>query len=295
MLPWSLMPLLAAEPRVDAGGGVDVVAGALLPGTTVVGVRQVEGDVQVSGDAVRARLDLDAGLMVEDGRLLWYFVRPEHASVTVSAGKAWLTAGIAPAPWRIERVDGWDNLLVTESSGTLAAPGSVLGATLGFGRETQGVSIVGGFDAGPGLDLAQPVAAQLTTGLVGVYGRTGDDRAMVGGGLFLYPGAAYAAGAEVGGRATIGIVSLQGEIFAGWRRPSSISAEVGLLPAGLITPAARVEWAEGATGGGLGVRIKPTPFAVFKVEAAYLRGVPQGWIEAAVFTPWPPGAPRKRR
>src|SRR6185369_9861785 len=103
-------------------------------------------------DAIRARVDLDAGLTLQDGTLVLYGVTPEYAEITADTGKAHLGAGVFPGMWRIEAVDGWDNRLVTTSSlAEFASAGSILGVNLGFGSMDEGVSFIGGLDTGRGL------------------------------------------------------------------------------------------------------------------------------------------------
>jgi hypothetical protein len=296
-------PLLAAV-RVDAGAGADLLAGATLPSggdvQTVAGLRQVEGDLQVGVDAIRFRLDLDAGVVLEGGGPVLYGIAPEVAEVTADTGPAWLAAGIAPGPWRVEGVDAWDTRLVTFSTVATATPGEILGLTVGFGSEPDGVALVGGLQAATSVPFGGPLAAWEagTAPIVGVHARTHGRSFQVGGGAFVRPIAPFSGGAELGGRVTLGVVELQADLLGGIGWTNAAYLQAAFVPEAAVSPAVRVEWA-GSPGGALGVRWRPARWAFLRFEAGYARGAPEGYAEFAMFSPWPPreerGAKRPKR
>lgn len=281
----------AQAAEVDAGGGVDVFAETELPdGATWVGLRQVEGDVQVTAAPVTVRVDLDARIGVNEAGAWLAALAPEEASVTVSSGRVWLAAGIAPAPWRFEAVDGWDNEMATWSSGhAFLAPGSVLGARLGIGEPEAGLSLLAGLERGAaGWDLLHPVPLTGTPLLAGIHGAGGGDVVTFGGGLYAWPGPFTTGGLEAQARLRTGVVALTGEVLLGWRRASAATLQLDLHPAGIVVPALRGEWYAGQPGGALCVAVHPWEVVVFKVEGGYTRGAPRVAAEIAIFDALPP-------
>ena len=148
-------PANAAD--VEVGGGIDLVAGVVHPPagawSSAGGVRALEGDLQVRGGAVTFEAALDASATFAMPLPIVFALVPEQLTLTGDTGPVWISGGVAPAPWRIEAVDGWDNALVTWSAahrGYLA--GSLLAVEVGGGTPERGVSAIAATPAVPPLN-----------------------------------------------------------------------------------------------------------------------------------------------
>jgi hypothetical protein len=283
---------LAAD--VELGGGVDLVAGVVHPPagawTSTGGVRELEGDLLVRTDAVEVEAALDLSATVAVPLPVVFAIVPEQLTVTGDAGPVWIMGGITPAPWRIERVDGWDNALVSWSAEHRNyLTGSLLGAEVGAGTPERGVAGVAGLDMGRGLDFLGNVGGTLTTAplVVGVYASDREDTLFIEGGVFASPDVPSITG-QVGASCDIDAVRLAAQLVGGWHAPFGGHVEVDLFPDQVVVPVARVEYFARQVGGTVGVGIRPRPFLAFKAELGYADGAPQAWVEAAVFRPWPP-------
>lgn len=306
---------VARAAEVDVGGAVDaagVVTSTDAGVGTVTGL-QAEGDLRLNAGALVVEAQIDA-LTTHRGGAANVFdlfpdhppwlvaLRPEVLVVGVDAGGVALDAGIAPAPWRVEAVDGWDNAMVTWNGLEGAVPGEVLGAHLRLGGGEGSVTIVGGMDGGvDGLRMERSFGGDRTDAqdafhlgggwapVVGIHGSWTHDRSFVGGGVFAWPGGDGGA-LEAGGRAHLGTVALQGDAIVGWYGPVAFSAQAELFPDGLVAPAVRATYVDRALGGSLGVRVNATDHVAVKAEAGVAGGVPFGALEAAVFS----GLPERR-
>ncbi len=291
---WLLLIEGAFAAEVEVGGGVDAIAGVAHPADgawrATAGVRQLEGDLRVVQGAVTLELALDAAATVALPLPAVFALVPEQANVVAHTGKVWIGGGIAPAPWRLERVDGWDNALVSWSAADRSfLPGSLLGVTVGSGTPARGIAVAAGLDLGPGLDLLGDVGQALATAplLVGVHGAWEERAVRFGGGVFVLPDTP-----AVAGQAAVDIdlepVALSLQVVGGWNAPFGGHAQAALYPDALLSPAFRLEYFDGAAGATIGVALRPKPFFVTKAEIGWVGGVPSAWVEVAVFRPWPP-------
>ena len=290
----ALASFLVLSPSVRAadmslGAAVDLAAGAWSGGediATVAGVREVEGDLRVRADAFTARVDMDLGVVVGDGGAWIGLVRPEQVTVGMAGKGASLDAGLAPAPWRIESVDRWENTLVNTWRGTEAlAPGQVVGGTLTLGSAASHVAVVGGIDRGAGLNLLDRATTYgAVLGLQGqaALGEQTKSNRLVGG-CWWRPGADIPGGVQVGFRADVAVAALQAEAIG--RSDGVFGAQIqaeGLsrLP---VTPVGRLSWLGTQPGITAGVKVKPFPGIAFKAEAGWENDQLAGWVEAAAW------------
>jgi hypothetical protein len=290
MLLTGIVAMAAAAPSgagsgVTLGGGADAVAGVVhAPGAwTGEGAAGVEGDLTWREGAFEAVVALDVGVSLVP--LFAYELVPEQLTLGGDAGPVWLQGGIAPAPWRVEAVDGWDNALVTWSVEDRAAlPGSLLALEVGLGSRDRGVSFLGGLDLGGGLNLFGDVGGAFVAAplVAGVQGRIVEDNVTVAGGVFAWPDRPAVA-AQVGGTFAFEGWTLIGQATAGWNAPFGAHVEVDFLPEGVVTPVVRGELLGAQLGGAVGVRVKPTDWLFLKAEMAYADAAPQAWVEVAVF------------
>ncbi|MDP2307614.1 MAG: hypothetical protein Q8P18_16445 [Pseudomonadota bacterium] len=278
---------MAEAADVTLGGGVDLAAGVVhAPGawTGQAGMRQAEGDLTVVEGGFEAVLALDARLGLAPAPVVFWLV-PEQLTVYGDTGPVWLQAGIAPAPWRVEAVDGWDNALVTWSMADRhALPGSFLGAEVGIGKRDRGVAFLGGLDLGEGMNLLGDIGGQVIAAplLAGVHGRIGSDTVHVAGGVYTWPDRPSVV-AQVDGTFDFESVRLLAQATGGWNAPFGGHLELDVLPDGVVTPVVRGELYAGAPGGAVGVRVRPVRWLFLKAEIAYADGAPQGWVEAAIY------------
>ena len=293
-LPLALASLLALSPSAGAadtslGAAVDLAAGAWSGGediATAAGVREVEGDLRVRADAFTARVDMDLGVVVGDGGAWIGLVRPEQITVGMAGKGARLDAGLAPAPWRIESVDRWENALVNTWRGTEAlAPGQVVGGTLTLGSAANHLAVVGGMDMGPGLNLLDGAATQgAVLGLhaqAGLGDKTRSNRLV--GGFWWRPGAEIPGGVQVGFRADVAIAALQAEAIG--RSDGVFGAQIqgegfSRLP---VTPVGRLSWLGTQPGVAAGLKVRPVPGIALKAEAGWENDQLAGWVEAAAW------------
>ncbi|MDP2312717.1 MAG: hypothetical protein Q8P41_07415 [Pseudomonadota bacterium] len=298
MQPASIVPALlvgivarglvsdATAADLTLGGGVDLAAGVVhAPGawTGQAGMRQAEGNLTVTEGGFEGVVALDArvGLLP----VVLFSLVPEQLTVGGDTGPVWLQAGIAPAPWRVEAVDGWDNALVTWSmADRRALPGSLLAAEVGVGSRDRGVAFIGGLDLGQGLDLLGGVGGAVVSAplIAGVHGRVGGDGVRVAGGVFAWPDRPAVVG-EVDATLDFEGWRLIGQVTGGWNAPFGGHVELDVLPEGIVTPVLRGELLAGVPGAAAGVRVRPVPWLFLKGEMAYADGAPQGWVEAAVY------------
>ncbi len=281
-----LTPAHAAD--TELGFAVDTVAGAMSTGDgakTVVGLREVEGDIAVAAGAFRARADLELGLSIDKSVTLT-LARAEQLTLGVDAGTVALDAGVAPGPWRVESVDPWANALVTIWPGTAAIPAQVLGATVSWGAPSTHLAVIGGWSyAANGINLVDG-APGVGTPIVGVHGQAGlgskANSTRVTGGLWTHPGGDRPGGFEVGARVDVAVLALQTELLGTF--DGSLRAQVGAealsrLP---FTPVARLSW-DGGPGVALGARVKPLPMVALKAQGSWEQRQVAGWLEAAIY------------
>jgi hypothetical protein len=272
---------------VTLGGGVDLAAGVVhAPGawTGQAGMRQAEGNLTVVEGGFEAVVALDARLGFTPAPVLFALV-PEQLTVGGDTGPVWLQAGIAPAPWRLEAVDGWDNALVTWSmADRRVLPGSFLGAEVGVGDRDRGVAFLGGLDLGAGLNLLGPVGSQVVSAplIAGVHARITSDNVRVAGGVFTWPDRPSVV-AQADATFDFDSVLLLAQVTGGWNAPFAGHVELDILPDGVVTPVVRGEWLGALPGAAAGVRVRPVRWLFLKAEMAYADGAPQGWVEAAVY------------
>ncbi|MFN7143201.1 MAG: hypothetical protein ACK4YP_05450 [Myxococcota bacterium] len=281
----ALVGLAVAE--VVAGGGVDLVGGVVhAPGAwATAGSATVEGDLLVREGAVEVDVDLDVWLRSPNPILGVLGVVPEVLRVRGDVGPLWLGAGFAPAPWRVEAVDGWDTTLVTWSvEHRRALPGSVLAAEVGIGTPERGVVFLGGLDLGAGWNLLGDAAGQITRApiLTGVHGQVGGDGVTFGGGVFAWPDTPAVAG-QLGTTLDFEDVRLAAQVTGGWNATFGGHVQAELFPDGVATPVARAELLETQPGGAVGVAVRPVRWMALKAEVAYADAAPQVWVEAALF------------
>lgn len=295
-----LLAALASASELDVGGAVDVAAQVVVEPSglgVAAGLRQAEGDLRWRAGAVTTQVELDVIAVAGAGAPpVWVLLRPEVLTIAVDAGSASLAAGLAPAPFRVERVDGWDNAFVSWSGMEALLPGQLGGAALTLGGGRGELVIVGGLDLGTGLGVGAGLGGSGwgTAGpsggaswVVGARGQLATEAYEVGGGVFAWPGGDWRGGGlEAGARVPIGRVAIQGEAVIGWDATSGGTLQVELFPAELVTPALRAQWIDGDPGGALVVAFHPAEWCVLKVEGAYAAGAPAAWFEAAVYSPW---------
>ncbi|MDP1744652.1 MAG: hypothetical protein Q8L90_03690, partial [Bacteroidota bacterium] len=118
--------------------------------------------------------------------------------------------------------------------------------------------------------------------LAGVHGRIASDNVRVAGGVYTWPDRP-AVVAQADATFDFDSVRLIGQVTGGWNAPFGGHVELDVLPEGIVTPVVRGEWLAGLPGGAAGVRVRPVPWLFLKAEMAYADGVPQGWVEAAVY------------
>lgn len=288
---------IAGAAELVAGGGVELAAGVVHGAnawTAEAGVRQVEGDLRVIEGGFEAALQLDARIGIAP--VFVASIVPEELGLAGDLGPVWLRGGIAPAPWRVEAVDGWDTTLVTWSvEDRRALPGSFLAAEIGIGDRDKGVAFLGGLDLGTGLELLGDVGGQLTRAplLTGVHGRVGGQGVKLGGGIFAWPDSP-AVVAQGGATFEFDDLTLEAQAVGGWNATFGAHVQGALFPKGVATPVARVEILGAQPGGAVGVQVKPTGWLFLKAEVAYAEGAPQGWVEVAMFGETRTGAKKKR-
>ncbi len=280
-----VIALLGAAFAADvvASGGGELVAGAVhAPGNWTGGAGgQVEGAVHVGGAVTfDAAIDVWLGLPP-----LVAAVAPELLRVRGQVGPVWLGAGIAPGPWRVEAVDGWDTSLVTWSAEQRhLLPASLAAVEVGVGAPERGVVFLGGLDLGGGLNLLGDVGGQLVSAplIVGVDGRIGGDGVQVNGGVFARPDSPSLA-AQAGAALDFDDLRLAVQATGGWNAPFGAHIQADLFPDGAATPVARFELLGAQPGGALGVVVRPNGWLDLKAEVAYADGAPQGWVGVAAW------------
>ena len=295
MIATLALPLLLASftsahaADTSLGAAVDLAAGAWTGGGDVqtnAGIREVEGDLRVRADAFTVRVDMDLGVVAQDGGAWIGLVRPEHLTVGMAGKGARLDAGLAPAPWRIESVDRWENALVNTWRGTaLLAPGQVVGGTLALGSTANRIAVVGGMDMGPGLNLLD--GAETQGAVLGVHGQVGlgdkvKSNRLVGG-AWWRPGAKAPGGVQVGFRADVAIAALQAEAIG--RSDGVFGAQLqgegfSRLP---VTPVGRLSWVGTQPGITAGLKVRPFPGIALKAEGGWENDQLAGWVEAAAW------------
>jgi hypothetical protein len=291
MLLTVLGAALAAD--VVASGGADVRAGVIhAPGAwRAEAGGEAEGAVEVREGAVSVDAALDVRFLLPPASVA---IVPEALRVRGDVGPLWLGAGIAPAPWRVEEVDGWDTTLVTWSAPyRLLLPRSALTAEVGVGTPEQGVMVLGGLDLGPGLNLLGGVVDQITTApiLVGLHGRVSGKGALISGGVFAYPDNPSVA-AQAGAILDFDRVRLSTQVVGGWNTPFGMLVQADIFPEEVATPVIRGELLGAQVGGAVGVKVQPTRWLDLKAEVGYADASPQAWVEAAV---WAETKPKGRK
>lgn len=275
--------LATAAAEVTAGGGAEVQAGVIhAPGAwTGAAGGQVEGDLSFGGAVtVDAALDVRFALTPAIVGVL-----PEELRVRGDVGPIWLGAGIAPGPWRVEGVDGWENPLVTWSvAQRRVLPNSLAAVEIGLGTPDKGVVFLGGLDLGAGWNLlgdtpSQFVAAPL---ILGVHGRVGGDGVALNGGVFSRPDTPSIA-AQAGAEMDFEDLRLEVQAVGGWNTTFAAHVQAELFPEGVATPVARAEIEGALPGGAIGVVVRPVGWLDLKAEVAYADGAPQGWIGVAAY------------
>jgi hypothetical protein len=84
------------------------------------------------------------------------------------------------------------------------------------------------------------------------------------------------------------------QLVGGWNAPAGGHVQVDLWPHAALSPSARVEFLSGVPGGALGVAWRPKRWFVTKAEMGIADGMPQAWLEVAVYRPWPPAGAAKK-
>lgn len=277
LLAW-ISAALAAEPSLAPGGGIDLFGGVLLPAggpTPLFGLRTIEGALLVEGAPVSARVDLDAEAWIGPSSASVVTLRPEQLWVKVDAGRAWALVGAFVSPMRVEAVDPWDNPLVTTGFVAGRLPGTLLGADLAIGGEEARVRLLGGLDAGPGVDLLTPLGYQLDAAPAVLAARgevTPGNWGLGGGPAWWVDQARWAVeidgwwGSEQVRVETLGLIAFDG--------PSAVMLGLEGLPDGVVSPAARVEWEEGAFAFAGGVAWRPASMVKVTGEAGWAGGTP---------------------
>ncbi len=285
---------VAAAADVTAGGGAEVAAGVVhAPGAWHGEAGgQVEGALSVTEGAV----DFDAAIDVRLGLPpLVAGVVPEVLRIRGEVGPVWLGAGFAPAPWRVEAVDGWDTALVTWSADQRhLLPGAMAGVEVGIGSPERGVAFIGALDLGSGLDLLGDVGGQFVYAplLFGVHGRVGGDGVVINGGVFGRPDSPSIA-AQAGAVMDFDSLRLAVQATGGWNATFGGHVQAELFPEGVATPVGRVELVGTQLGGAVGVVVRPVRWLDLKAEAAYADGAPQGWVGVAAWGETKGGKKRK--
>lgn len=299
LLPVLLLPRLASAVDVQVGAGIDVMSATSLEGAgTGLQLRQLEGDIQLGSETVTARLDLDIAATIWDGQTLLpvYALGPEQLTVRWQPSDFFAQGGIAPAPWRLDRVDPWDRALVSTALVERLVPGSVLGAEAGFDNGAVVVRGVGGADA-PAFDFLHLGALGPTTfrPILGAHAQAGVGIVDIGGGGWWRPLENSLAG-QLGARADFGIVGAFGEIVGGTGNLAGGQIGASIWPSGIVSPSARVELVLGA-GPGIAVGVTSTLVEVLKLkaEASYQAGYAAAYLEASLAAPWPPERAQRKR
>ncbi|MEN9785374.1 MAG: hypothetical protein RLZZ299_638 [Pseudomonadota bacterium] len=276
-------PLLAA----DVGFGVALDATAAATRTdgvndTVVGVREIEGDVQIGLEELLVRADLQVD-MTQDGDTL--SVRPGVEQLLVAWEGVGLRAGggVMMAPWRVESVDRWENALVNPWVGTARlTPTQLMGGVARYGTDANHVQALAGFDthgilgAGRLPDTDAPVLG--VNARVGLGKKTGSNRVVAG--AWWTPGTDRLGGVQVGARADVLAAAVQGEFVGLSDGVVGGQLQAELMPALPFAPVVRGSWVDGTPGASVGARFK-IPFVVAKAEASWEPGRYAGWVELA--------------
>ena len=295
---------LAHAADVDVGGAVDILnTTTFTPAVAdALALRQVEGDLAITGEHVSARFDLDfnATILSNGALLTVYGLAPEQATVRYHTGAFFVEGGVAPGPWRIEHVDPWENAFSAFSMDTVLLPGSILGGSVGLTGAGFTAQVVGGFDA-PKYDLLH--LSTLGTSnfgpLIGIDGAYATDVVTLRGGVWSRPTIGPLVGVELGARLNVGIVGAGVELVGNSNRAVGGQAEVEIWPAGVISPMGRFEYTD-AFGPGVGLGVSSTLVKIvrLKAEVEYQNHAPAAYLEASIARPWPPkhgGAPSKSK
>ena len=276
-------PLHAAE--VGFGVALDATAAAVRTegvNQTMVGVREIEGDLQVGLDELLVRADLQVD-MVQAGDSL--SVRPGVEQLIVAWEGVGLRAGggIAMAPWRVESVDRWENALVNPWVGTARlAPAQLVGGVARYGTDSNHVQALVGFDThgilgvGNLPDMDAPVLG--VNARVGLGKKAGSNRVVAG--AWMTPGTDRLGGVQVGARADVLAAAVQGEFVGLSDGVVGGQLQAELMPALPFAPVVRGSWVDGTPGASVGARFK-IPFVVAKAEASWEPGRYAGWVELA--------------
>lgn len=285
----SLLAALSGARAADlaAGGGAEVVAGVVHPPGAWTGAwsgaagGQVEGALRVDG-ALSFDAALDVRFSLEPAVV---GVLPEALVVRGEVGPVWLGAGIAPGPWRVEPVDGWDTLLVTWSAEQRhVLPNSLAAVEVGLGSPDRGVVFLGGLDLGAGWNLLGDAGGQFVRAplLAGVHGRVGGEGVRLNGGVYTRPDTPSVTG-QAGAEMDFDELRLEVQVVGGWNAAFGAHVEAALFPEGVATPVGRAELLGGQVGGAVGVAVRPAAWLDLKAEIAYADGAPQGWIGVAAW------------
>lgn len=279
---------IAAAHAADftVGGAVDATAGVAVVDQAAAGsasLRQVEGDVQLGGDALNLRADIDFSL-VWNGTVALAGVSPEWLALRGESDTFHAQAGFFPAPWHGEARDPWEEPLVSFGETDDVLPHALVGASAGWGDDTFSVDGVIGLEGAP-LDFVHPDALGLRSSdvVLGAHAGLDTDVVDVGGGVYTAPYREAWFGAQLDARADIGVVRLFGEgVYAERAWGGQIRGEV--FPDGTLSPVARVEYVQGlGPGGALGISSTFAKMLRAKVEGSYREGVPGVYAELAIF------------
>jgi hypothetical protein len=266
------------------GGAVDVRAGAWPEtGDTGLALRQVEGDLFLGNGGVGVRVDLDVAASFTAHSATWYSASPEWAAVQWRSKGVQADAGIFPAPWRIEAVDPWDNVLSSFSLVSMVLPGQMAGADVGLGSRTMSARAVGGLELGA-LDLSHPddLAARL---LLGGIGEVDSDVVDLRGGAWVTEAGV---GAQLGANVDAKAVAVLGEMVMAGGQVFGGQLQVTGTPHAMVSPVARGEVVQGL-GWGVEGGVCVTLIRVVKVkaEAGWQRDAPAIYVEGSIASPWP--------
>ncbi len=291
----------AAAADVDVGGAVDVLNTTTFAPSVqgALALRQVEGDLAIAGEHVSARFDLDfnATLLSNGALLTVYGLAPEQATVRYHTGAFFVEGGIAPGPWRIEKVDPWDNAFSAFSMNTLLLPGSILGGSIGMTGAGFTGQVVAGLDA-PRYDVfhLSEFGERNFGPIVGVDGAYATDAVTLRAGAWSRPTVGPLFGVELGVRVNVGIVGGGVELVGNSNRAIGGQAEVAIWPSGVISPMGRFEYADAfGPGGGLGVASTLVKVVRLKAEVDYQNHAPAAYLEVSIASPWPPAAAVRER